>query len=83
MGVYLRYDARALPVYVAWRMMREGLYAIGFEPSTTPFVATRDLISQGYRLMMAPGETREYRLELGILDGAAEIESFTVGLPPA
>ena len=51
MGVYLRYDARALPVYVAWRMMREGLYAIGFEPSTTPFGATRDLLSQGYRLM--------------------------------
>ena len=83
MGVYLRYDARALPVYVAWRMMREGLYAIGFEPSTTPFGATRDLISQGYRLMMEPGETREYRLELGILDGSAEIDAFVAGLPPA
>ena len=37
LGVALRYDARTLPVYVAWRMMREGLYAIGMEPSTTPF----------------------------------------------
>ena len=81
MGVYLRYDARALPVYVAWRMMREGLYAIGFEPSTTPFGATRDLLSQGYRLMMAPGEVREYRLEFGILDGSPEIDAFVAGLP--
>jgi hypothetical protein len=81
MGVYLRYDARALPVYVAWRMMREGLYAIGFEPSTTPFGATRELLSQGYRLMMAPGETREYRLEFGILDGSEEIDAFAAGLP--
>jgi hypothetical protein len=81
MGVYLRYDARALPAYVAWRMMREGLYAIGFEPSTTPFGATRELLSQGYRLMMAPGEVREYRLEFGILDGSDEIDAFVAGLP--
>jgi hypothetical protein len=83
MGVYLRYDARALPVYVAWRMMREGLYAIGLEPSTTPFGATRDLLSQGYRLMMEPGEVREYRLEFGILDGSSDIDAFITGLPPA
>ena len=81
LGVYLRYDAQALPVYVAWRMMREGLYAIGFEPSTTPFGATRDLIAQGYPLMMAPGERREYRLEFGILDGADAIDAFVAKLP--
>jgi hypothetical protein len=83
LGVYLRYDARALPVYVAWRMMREGLYAIGFEPSTTPFGATRDLIAQGYPLMIKPGETREYRLEFGVLDGSADIDAFVSRLPAA
>lgn len=81
MGVYLRYDARTLPVYVAWRMMREGLYAIGFEPSTTPFGATHELIEQGYPLMLEPGERREYRLEFGILAGANEIEAFTASSP--
>jgi Domain of unknown function (DUF4432) len=83
LGVYLRYDARALPIYVAWRMMREGLYAIGFEPSTTPFGATRDLIAQGYPLMMAPGEVRDYKLEFGILDGSSAIDAFAAGLPAA
>jgi len=81
LGVVLRYDARTLPVYVAWRMMREGLYAIGFEPSTTPFGTTRDLIADGYPLMLAPGERREYRLELGILDGADAIDAFRASLP--
>jgi hypothetical protein len=81
LGVYLRYDARTLPVYVAWRMMREGLYAIGFEPSTTPFGETRDLIAQGYPLMMAPGERREYRLEFGVLAGSEAIEAFRTDLP--
>jgi hypothetical protein len=81
LGAYLRYDARALPVYVAWRMMREGLYAIGFEPSTTPFGATRELIERGYPIMMAPGEVRHYELEFGILGDAAAIEAFESGLP--
>jgi hypothetical protein len=81
MGVYLRYDARALPVYVAWRMMREGLYAIGFEPSTTPFGATADLIEQGYDLMLQPGERRSYALEFGILAGGEAIDAFAAALP--
>jgi hypothetical protein len=57
------------------------LYAIGFEPSTTPFGTTRDLIADGYPLMLAPGERREYRLELGILDGADAIDAFRASLP--
>jgi hypothetical protein len=80
LGVYLRYDARPLPVYVAWRMMREGLYAIGFEPSTTPFGATSDLIAQGYPLMMQAGESRSYELEFGILAGGEAIDAFTAAL---
>jgi len=80
LGVYLRYDARALPVYVAWRMMREGLYAIGLEPATTPFGTTQDLIAQGYPLMMRPGESRSYELEFGILAGAEAIDGFAAGL---
>jgi hypothetical protein len=81
LGVYLRYDARALPVYVAWRMMREGLYAIGLEPSTTPFGATADLIEQGYPLVMQPGERRHYELEFGVLAGGDAIDAFAASLP--
>jgi hypothetical protein len=81
LGAYLRYDASTLPVYVAWRMMREGLYAIGFEPSTTPFGATADLIEQGYPLLLQPGEHRSYRLEFGILAGGAAIDAFAASLP--
>jgi hypothetical protein len=81
LGVYLRYDARALPTYVAWRMMREGLYAIGFEPSTTPFGTTRDLMAQGHPLMMQPEESRSYELEFGILAGSDAIDAFATALP--
>ena len=81
LGVYLRYDQRQFPTYIAWRMMREGLYAIGLEPSTNPFGELDDLLAQGYKLMLAPGESRTYETEFGILNGADAIEAFARGLP--
>ncbi len=76
LGVYLRYDARQLPAYLAWRMMREGLYAIGLEPATNPFGNPGELIERGFPIMLAPGEKRTYELEFGILAGLDEIEAF-------
>jgi hypothetical protein len=58
-------------------MMREGLYAIGLEPSTTPFGTTEELLAKGHGVLLAPGERREYDLEFGILAGSAEIDAFT------
>ncbi|TML83537.1 MAG: DUF4432 family protein [Actinobacteria bacterium] len=81
LGVYLRYDARQFPAYIAWRMMREGLYAIGMEPSTNPFGELDELLAQGYALMLEPGESRTYETEFGILDGADAIDAFAAALP--
>ena len=81
LGFYLRYDKRQLPAYLAWRMMREGLYAVGLEPATNPFGNPRDLVDQGYPLMLAPGEERVYELEFGVLCGAQEIAAFEDSLP--
>jgi hypothetical protein len=81
LGFYLRYDARRLPAYLAWRMMREGLYAVGLEPATNPFGNPGELADQGYPIMLAPGETRTYELEFGVLAGADEIDAFAESLP--
>jgi Domain of unknown function (DUF4432) len=81
LGFYLRYDPRPLPAYLAWRMMREGLYAIGLEPSTNPFGNPSELIEQGYPIMLEPGESRTYELEFGVLVGAEEIDAFAESLP--
>jgi Domain of unknown function (DUF4432) len=76
LGVYLRWNREQLPAYLAWRMMREGLYAIGLEPATNPFGDPRELAEQGYPIVLAPGENRTYELEFGILAGADEIDAF-------
>ena len=81
LGFYLRYDARMLPAYLAWRMMREGLYAIGLEPATNPFGNPEELIAQGYPIVLRPGETRTYELELGVLAGEEELAAFEESLP--
>ncbi|MBV9359389.1 MAG: aldose 1-epimerase family protein [Chloroflexi bacterium] len=80
-GVYLRYDQRQLPDYLAWRMMREGLYAVGLEPATNPFGSVPELIAKGYPVMLEPGETRRYELEFGMLVGRAAIDAFAAALP--
>jgi hypothetical protein len=81
LGFYLRYDAHTLPAYLAWRMMREGLYAIGLEPATNPFGNPEELIAQGYPIVLRPGETRRYELEFGVLDGEDAIDAFAEMLP--
>jgi hypothetical protein len=81
LGFYLRYDASTLPAYLAWRMMREGLYAVGLEPATNPFGNPSELAEQGHPIMLAPGESRTYQLDFGVLAGSDEIEAFEASLP--
>ena len=64
-GVYLRYDARALPAYLAWRMMREGLYAIGLEPATNPFGNPRSYGSRVTGSTSSPASSACTRLSSG------------------
>jgi hypothetical protein len=80
-GVYLRYDQRQLPTYIAWRMMREGLYAVGMEPATNPFESVSELTEQGYAVMLKPGESRKYETEIGVLVGRDAIDDFEGSLP--
>jgi hypothetical protein len=79
--VALRYDPTSLPVYLEWRMMGEGLYAVGMEPSTNGFQTIPELIEAGYPVMMEPGEERVYELEFTVLAGGAEIDAFDQSLP--
>ena len=74
-GVAVSYDKRAMPHYIEWRMMAEGQYVVGIEPCTNGF-GRAAVKAAGELITLKPGETRRYRTELVILDGAAEIEGF-------
>lgn len=81
LGVYLRYRHDQLPAYIAWRMMAEGLYAVGLEPASSPFGAIDELERDGWRVRLEPGEERHYELEFGVLDGGDAIDGFRRSLP--
>lgn len=76
LGVYEVFRLEQLPHHFVWRMLGEGTYVVGIEPSTNRTAGRLDARERGELIELAPGERREYELELGALDGDEELEAF-------
>ncbi len=74
-GMYVIYNRRQMPVYLEWRMMGEGQYAVGIEPCTNTF-GQEIVRKKGQLIILQPGDRRIYDIEVGVLDGAAQIGAF-------
>lgn len=73
-GAYARFNRRQLPCFTEWKMTGARNYVVGMEPANClPLgrVAEREA---GRLVTLAPRETVEYRLELGALTSAREID---------
>ncbi|CAA9557398.1 MAG: TIORF127 protein [uncultured Thermomicrobiales bacterium] len=75
-GAYEVFDRAQLPHHFIWRMLGQGTYVVGIEPSTNRTAGRLDAKAKGELIVLEPGETRRYDLELGALAGAAEIDAF-------
>jgi hypothetical protein len=63
----LKFDLATLPYLYQWKMMGEGLYVLGIEPSNSSTLLGRaSARAQGVLPHLEPGETRVYRLSLDI-----------------
>ena len=62
--VGLRYARADYPILVQWKMMGEGMYVVGLEPSNCHVEGRVRERERGTLVMLAPGETRHYRLEI-------------------
>lgn len=76
LGVYQVFRLAQLPHHTVWRMMGEDTYALAMEPSTNRDAGRWDARERGELLHLRPGEMRAYDLEIGALDGEAEIAAF-------
>jgi hypothetical protein len=76
LGVYQVFRVAQLPHHTVWRMMGEGTYALGMEPSTNRDAGRWDARERGELQRLEPGEERRYDLEIGALDGQAAIGEF-------
>ena len=75
-GVYCRYPAYCLPRFIEWKMMDAGTYVVGMEPANCLVMgrpAEKDAETLQY---LEPGEQLLYEIEIGVLDGSAEIAEF-------
>jgi len=76
LGAYEVFQRNQLPHHFVWRMLGEGTYVVGIEPSTNRTAGRIDARSRGELIELAPGESRSYELELGALVGSDEIDRF-------
>jgi len=73
LGVYLRYRVDRLPVFNQWKMLGEREYVMGLEPATNGVFGRASERRRGRLTTLRPGASRVYELEIGVLDGEAEI----------
>ena len=76
LGVYQVFRIGQLPHHTVWRMLGEGTYALGLEPSTNRDAGRADARARGELQWLGPGETRQYDLEIGALQGAEALSEF-------
>jgi hypothetical protein len=75
-GAYEVFNRNQLPYHFIWRMLGQGTYVVGIEPSTNRTSGRRPARESGELIILQPGEARHYDLELGALDGSEAIEAF-------
>jgi hypothetical protein len=76
LGVYELFDREQFPHHFLWRMLGEGTYVVGIEPSTNRMAGRLDARRRGELILLRAGERRTYDLELGALEGGSQIERF-------
>jgi Domain of unknown function (DUF4432) len=75
-GAYEVFNRNQLPRHFIWRMLGQGTYVVGVEPSTNRTSGRIPAREAGELIILAPGETRQYDLELGALTNSDAIDAF-------
>jgi hypothetical protein len=75
-GAYQVFNHNQLEHHATWRMLGEGVYVVGLEPSTNSMAGRAKARELGELIQLEPGETRVYDLELGALHGSSELDAF-------
>jgi hypothetical protein len=73
LALAIRYSKDELPYLWQWRCMRERLYVFGVEPSNADIRGRAHNRQQGTLVELAPGERREYHLEVEVADSAEDV----------
>jgi len=76
LGVMLRFPKKQLPWLNNWLHFGKGEYVVGVEPATNPVIGQSKAREQKQLIMLAPGETLSYDVELKVLSGTENMNEL-------
>lgn len=76
LGFYQVFRRDQFPHHFMWRMLGEGTYAVGLEPSTNRTAGRLDARERGELIELSAGEKRSYDIEIGALGDPDDIGEF-------
>ena len=76
LGLYWKFPRREIPIVNQWQHFHKGTYVTGIEPGNCSVLGRAWNRKRRMLEYLQPGETRDFHLELGVLDGAREIRTF-------
>ena len=76
LAVEMRYKKKLLPWLTNWQHWGKGEYVTGIEPGTNPPIGQTNAKKAGTLIMLKPGQSRHYELELKVLTDKKKIDAF-------
>jgi hypothetical protein len=76
LALMLRYPKKQLPYLANWQHFGPGEYVCGLEPGTNPPIGQNKAREQKKLIMLQPGETRKYHIEMEVLAEPKIIRNF-------
>jgi hypothetical protein len=73
LGAYVRFNKNELPYLIEWKQMGEGDYVAGLEPGSWYPEGRAEARKRGELQFIQPGETREFHLEIGVVESRQEL----------
>lgn len=76
LALAMKYPKKQLPHLTNWQHWGAGEYVCALEPGTNPPIGQNKARKQGELILLEPGEKRSYHLEIQILSGTEQIQTF-------
>lgn len=76
LGLYWKFPRKEIPIVNQWQHFHKGTYVTGIEPGNCSVLGRAWNRKHRTLEYLQPGETRDFHIELGVLDGTREIRAF-------
>ena len=72
----LKYKESQLPWFTNWQHWGKGEYVTGLEPGTNPPIGQQKAREQGELVIIQPGDSTHYEIDIDVLDNEADINEL-------